>query len=408
MSLIAAGMTHPGRVRPHNEDALVCEPQRGLIAVIDGMGGEAAGEVAAAIAREQILSRGAPREALAAANAAIVARAEANPAERGMGCVATAAHLSGHRLTLAHVGDTRAYLISAAGLEQLTRDHTVVAELREQQGMTEAQARALPNQHRVTRDLGGQLRDGTDWIDTGEVDLQPDDLLLLCSDGLHDLVRDGELSRILGAARSHRQEPEAVARELVELALSRGGHDNITVVVARFTASSAPTPRPPRVHRKPEEPPRVLRKPAPPAPGPRRSGMPRVLLALVLSALAFVVGRLSVSSPEAAPTPPVPLVLEPPLVEWRVAAGQTMTLSGADIQSPSAVVSVELAAGAQLVIADSTLVLDALLVRGPPDASVKVVDSTLTMRGNAPQVEGPILTVEETAGALEEPLEETP
>ena len=246
MSLVAAGMTHPGRVRPHNEDALVCEPQRGLVAVIDGMGGEAAGEVAAAIAREQILSLGAPCEALAAANAAIVARADANPAERGMGCVAPAAHLTGSRLTLAHVGDTRAYLISAAGLEQLTRDHTVVAELREQRGMTEAQARALPNQHRVTRDLGGQLRDGTDWIDTGEVELQPDDLLLLCSDGLHDLVRDGELSRILGAARLHRQEPEAVARELVELALSRGGHDNITVVVCVVGQPDVPAAEPPR------------------------------------------------------------------------------------------------------------------------------------------------------------------
>jgi len=384
LSLIAAGMTHPGRVRPHNEDALVCEPQRGLIAVIDGMGGEAAGEVAAAIAREQILSCGSPREALAAANIAIVSRAEANPAERGMGCVATAAHLSGRHLTLAHVGDTRAYLISAAGLEQLTRDHTVVAELREQQGMTESQARALPNQHRVTRDLGGQLRDGTDWIDSGEVELQPDDLLLLCSDGLHDLVRDGELSRILGAARSHRQEPEVVVRELVELALSRGGHDNITVVVARFTAPPAPTSRP-------------VREPAP-APKPRRSGGPRVLLALVLAALAFVGGRLSVSPP----TPPVPLAPVSSPVGWRVAAGQTMTLSGAEIQSPSVVVSVELAAGAQLVISDSTLVLDAMIVRGPPDASVRIVDSALSMRGNAPQVEGPTLTVEETAGAPEE------
>lgn len=397
MSLVAAGSTHPGRVRPHNEDALVCEPARGLIAVIDGMGGEAAGEVAAAITREQILSLGTPREALAAANAAIVTRADANPDESGMGCVATAAQVSGSRLTLAHVGDTRAYLISAAGLEQLTRDHTVVAELREQRGMTEEQARALPNQHRVTRDLGGQRREGTDWIDTGEVDLRPDDLLLLCSDGLHDLVRDGELSRILGAARSSRQDPESVVRELIELALSRGGHDNITVVVARFVEPLAPPTRPTRPTREP------TREPAPVA-APRRSCAPRVLLALLLASLAFVVGRLSVPQPE--PAPPLHIIQEHPPVAWRVAEGQTMHLAGADIQAPSATISVELAAGARLIIEQSSLVLEAMTVHGPPDAGVTIIGSTLTMRGDAPQVDGPTLTIEEAAP--EEPLEETP
>jgi hypothetical protein len=129
-----------------------------------------------------------------------------------------------------------------------------------------------------------------------------------------------------------------------------------------------------------------------------------VLLALLLAALAFVVGRLSVSQPETTTPPPAPLVQAQPPVVWRVAEGQIMTVSGAGIQAPSATVSVELAAGAQLVIEESTVVLDAMIVRGPPDASVRLVDATLTLRSHAPQVEGPTLTVEETP----EPLEETP
>jgi serine/threonine protein phosphatase PrpC len=398
--LIAAGKTHPGRVRPHNEDALVCEPTRGLLAVIDGMGGEAAGEVAAAIAREQILTVGEPQRALAAANAAIVTRSQSNADESGMGCVATAARLTGSSLAIAHVGDTRAYLISAAGLEQLTRDHTVVAELREKRGMTEEQARALPGQHRVTRDLGGERRQGLDWVDTGEVELRSGDMLLMCSDGLHDLVRDGELSKILGAARSGRQDPEAVVDELIELALSRGGHDNITVVIARFEGDPASKPRA-------NETAKSARKPtAKPDPKPAGSGRFRVLIALLGATLAFAVGRLTAPEPVIEP-PPLQIVQQVPPGVWSVAEGQTMTLSGANIQAPSAIVVVELAAGSRLVIEESTVVLDAMTVSGPADAEVRITGSRLTMRGNGPEVNGPMLTLPEIDEAVENP-EETP
>ncbi len=387
--LVAAARTHPGRVRPHNEDALVCEPTRGLLAVIDGMGGEAAGEVAAAITRDRLLTAADPRVAFAEANAAIIARGEANPAEGGMGCVATAAKIDGSRLTIAHVGDTRAYLISAAGLEQLTRDHTVVAEVRERHGMTEEQARALPGQHRVTRDIGGHHREGLDWIDTGEVELRAGDLLLLCSDGLHDLVRDGELSRILGGARSATTAPDAVVGELVELALSRGGHDNITVVVARFEAALERRTPPDRT-----PPPRTTpAAPATPSAAPR-GGRLRVVLALILAVLAFFAGRIT--APEPPPMPaPVPIIQPPPPVVWTVPEGQTMTLTAASIHAPLATVEVELAAGARLVLEGGVVVLDAMIVRGAPDAEVRIIGTQLTMRDDAPIMEGPTLILEE-------------
>lgn len=378
--LVAAGRTHTGLVRPHNEDSFVCAPEMGLLAVIDGMGGEAAGEVAAAITREHLLSVPDVPEALASANAAILARSQENTEEVGMGCVATAAQLMGGTLTLAHVGDTRAYLLSAAGLEQLTRDHTVVAEVRERHGMTEEQARALPGQHRITRDIGGHHRDGLDWIDTGAVSLQPDDLLLLCSDGLHDLVRDGEISRILGAARSSKTAPGDVVDELIALALSRGGHDNITVVLARFQEQAHP-------QMAAHEPSRTA---APPSRLARRLVV--IMLAAFLAMVAFFVGRASVTPPP----PPLVVSQAPPTMplQWHITAGKTVVMSGVHFSAPDATIEVVLDAGATLLIEDSTLILERLVVRGPGDATVRVSRSVLDLREGAPEVSGPSLTME--------------
>lgn len=239
-----AARTHTGLRRRINQDTFICDPEQGLLAVIDGMGGPAAGEVAAAMTRDALLLSDDIRAALVQANGAVRRRAMENPAEEGMGCVATAVRLRADEIALAHVGDTRAYLASKAGCEQLTRDHTFVAEERERLGMTSEQARKLPNQHQVTRDVGGQPLDTDDWVDTGSAAISPGDVLLLCSDGLHDLVRDGELSRILGEARRPGASMPALAKALQELALERGGHDNVTVVVARRDGQTAPTEEP--------------------------------------------------------------------------------------------------------------------------------------------------------------------
>ncbi|MFH1465402.1 MAG: PP2C family serine/threonine-protein phosphatase, partial [Pseudomonadota bacterium] len=241
-----AARSHPGLVRAHNEDTLVCAPDRGLFAVIDGMGGEAAGEVAAALVREHLLAwepdATTLREALHEANEAILARVAAEPGLRGMGCVVTAVRVEGRGLQVAHAGDTRAYLARGRGVQQLTRDHTVVAAERERLGLTEAEGKALPGQHRVTRDLGGQHHADASWIDTAQAPFEQDDLLLLCSDGLHDLVADEDLLALLREARTSGRPMDSLADALVDLALARGGSDNVTVVCVRALADAPPAP----------------------------------------------------------------------------------------------------------------------------------------------------------------------
>ena len=421
--LEAAGRTHTGAVRTVNQDTFICQPDTGLLAVIDGMGGEAAGEVAAAIARQVIRDEPELRKAFAQANEAIFQRARDTPDEQGMGCVATAVRLVDGQLHLAHVGDTRAYLVRAAGCEQLTRDHTVIAEQREQHGLSEAEARALPGQHQVTRDLGGQHQRGLGWIDVGRTPMAPGDVVMLCSDGLHDLVSEGELSRLLGSARSDGEPPAALVDRLIALALSRGGHDNITVVVGR------------------------LQDDAPLAPSPDR---PRALLvaagALALTGLAFAAGRGSIPPPpppvltvgtglaasaghaqvllpgpaglsgelgsgelaaigvlhaEAAPQtiiqPGASVTLRGALLDfpadslWRIALqdGAALTLQQAVIRSPSLTLEIEMSPGSTLHIIDSHIDCAALAVRGAADASVRIVGSTVQLEDGEPAVDGP-------------------
>jgi protein phosphatase len=245
--LEAAARTHPGLTRTHNEDAVVCAPERGLFAVIDGMGGEAAGEVAAGMVQQRLLlwdpEATTLRETLHEAGEAIVARAAAEPALRGMGCVATAVQAREHSLQIAHAGDTRAYLARGSGVQQLTLDHTVVAAERQRLGLTEVEGRSLPGQHRVTRDLGGQHHEDATWIDAAQAPFEHGDLLLLCSDGLHDLVSDEEILTLLRAARGDGRAMEALADALIDLALARGGLDNVTLVCVRAHGPlESPTP----------------------------------------------------------------------------------------------------------------------------------------------------------------------
>lgn len=229
-----AARTHPGRVRPHNEDAFVCDPERGRFAVIDGMGGRAAGAVAASLTRQALLDGGDDlRHSILEANQVVRADAAAHPERRGMGCVVTAAVIEGDTILLAHVGDTRAYLASATGTEQLTRDHTATAASQEAYGLSDAQARALPHQHAVTNDVGRLDRQDTDWIETHAVPFARGDLLLLCSDGLHDLVPSSELFGRLARARADNLPATQLADQLLSLALERGGRDNITLVAVR-------------------------------------------------------------------------------------------------------------------------------------------------------------------------------
>jgi hypothetical protein len=156
-----------------------------------------------------------------------------------MGCVVTAVQVEGRRLRLAHVGDTRAYLARPSGCRLLTRDHTTAHDRQQQLALSDAAARGLPGRHQVTRDVGGALRPDSSWVVTGDEPFEPDDLLLLCSDGLHDMVSNDELYGLLRQAREQREPMSQLVRRLVQLALSRGGKDNVTVLAVRCEDGAA-------------------------------------------------------------------------------------------------------------------------------------------------------------------------
>ncbi len=243
--LVVAGRSDPGCVRANNEDAFgIFESRVGsrdaargcLMLVADGMGGAAAGEVASRMALETvrdayfagIASAGAREAILAAlhkANHRVHASAEADPRYQGMGTTCTALAIAGRDLHLGHVGDSRAYLVRGSSIELLTADHTLAAELAEMgRGPLATPENAS---HVLTRCLGTYAEVEIDAPERA-VTLRPGDAVVLCSDGLSNLVPDEEILEILREAT-----PQAACRRLVELARRRGGPDNITVVVGQ-------------------------------------------------------------------------------------------------------------------------------------------------------------------------------
>ena len=209
--LNAAARTHPGRVRLNNEDLAVLDAARGIFGVIDGVGGQAGGEVAAATARDVILQRlarpvGTPaervREAIAIANNEIYRRAAGSAELAGMGCVITLAVVTDGRLTIGHVGDTRLYKIRADDIRKLTPDHSPVGEREDAGELPEPEAMRHPRRHEVFRDVGTIYRDKDEqeFVDVIEAPLEPDEALLVCSDGLSDMLPGATIAHI---ARQH-------------------------------------------------------------------------------------------------------------------------------------------------------------------------------------------------------------
>jgi protein phosphatase len=229
-----------GRVRAHNEDRYLAAPP--LLAVADGMGGAQAGEVAAGVAVEHLEGLGpepsphALRAAIVEANEAIRRMAAEDPERAGMGTTVTAALLGdGGRLELMHVGDSRAYLLRAGELRQLTEDHSVVAELVRRGSIAPEEAEVHPQRNVITRALGAE--DGVE-VDRTEVSLEPGDVIVLCTDGLCGYVSDEVIRRRLTESATL----EDAAAALVEDANAAGGVDNVTVILARVGADDlAPT-----------------------------------------------------------------------------------------------------------------------------------------------------------------------
>lgn len=233
----AAGLTDTGLTRTSNEDALLVEPP--LYAVADGMGGHRAGEIASRVALEELMVN-APRRldakalgrAVRAANRAVLAAADKSRTRTGMGTTLTAAMVDGTRLAVAHVGDSRAYLLHDGQMERLTEDHSMVADLLRQGTISEDEARFHPQRSVITRALGS---DANMVADTLEIDAEIGDRLILCTDGLTGMLSDQFISEILQAEAS----PESAARTLVDAANRAGGFDNISVVVVDVTGTSA-------------------------------------------------------------------------------------------------------------------------------------------------------------------------
>lgn len=247
-----ANVSDPGRKRPHNEDSSVTDRRLGLALVADGMGGYKAGEVASAIAAKAIVDgvregahkhrfvrspRGvAPsgsaeaqliRECIQAANRHIYDKAHEVPQCQGMGTTVVAAIFSVGRITLAHVGDSRAYRLRQGELKQVTNDHSLVQELIDRGFFTPEEAQANTPKNLVTRALGIEANVE---VDVQELETEPGDIYLLCSDGLNDMVTDEEIRLTLSKYSANL--PHA-ANELVRQANQQGGKDNISVVLAR-------------------------------------------------------------------------------------------------------------------------------------------------------------------------------
>ena len=249
-TLRAHGASHPGRDRANNEDRLFHDAARGIFIVADGMGGHAAGERAAdttvAVLRARLEPIDGPpaerlREAFTLANNEVHRLAGTNPAWHGMAAVATAAIVRGSRVTVGHVGDTRAYSLRNGSLRKITRDHSPVGEREDRGEISEHDAMRHPRRHEVYRDIGSQPREpaDSDFVEIAEFPFEDDTALLLCTDGLTDLVPSDVIARVI---REHAGDGASVAERLVDAANAAGGRDNVSVVYVEGPAFAASVP----------------------------------------------------------------------------------------------------------------------------------------------------------------------
>ncbi len=250
--LTVHGVTHPGRIRKVNEDGFYYDLQLGLFLVADGMGGHNAGEIASRLALESVLTfiqrtredegftwpfgiethlsfdANRMRTALRLANRRVFQMSESGVQYSGMGTTVVAALITGNQLTFATVGDSRIYLVQDHGMSQLTQDDSWLATLRAQDpNLDESQFEKHPLRHVITKAIG-TLADTE--LAIHERTLRPGDLLLMCTDGLHDLVGDREMLEVLDGSGTLGER----ADELVRRALEQGGRDNVTTLLVQY------------------------------------------------------------------------------------------------------------------------------------------------------------------------------
>jgi serine/threonine protein phosphatase PrpC len=233
-----AGETDTGKKRRRNEDAYVVEPP--LFAIADGMGGAQAGELASGLAaaavREDDADAGGERhvaELIQEANRRVYQRSAEDAAVSGMGTTMTVALVEDGTVAFGHVGDSRAYLIRSGKLEQLTEDHSLVAELVRSGQLSPEEAETHPQRSVITRALGS---DPDVDVDTFSIRAESDDLFMICSDGLTSMVEDDV---ILETVETNRNDLKRAAKALIGAANKRGGEDNITIIFFEIGDGSA-------------------------------------------------------------------------------------------------------------------------------------------------------------------------
>ena len=249
-SLQSASLTDPGRVRDHNEDCIESRPEIGLYVLADGMGGYNAGEVASGMATSLIsdglqeawvpgeaarMSRDEAkaaserllREQIGRANSAIFTTSQNNPECAGMGTTLVVCLYHDNCMTVAHIGDSRLYRLRGDSMEQVTRDHSLLQEQLDSGLITPEEAKLSQNKNLVTRALG---IDPTVEPEVHVYETQKDDVYLLCSDGLSDMVEDEEIRLTLITLR---QNPSLTVQQLVQAANDNGGRDNISAMLIR-------------------------------------------------------------------------------------------------------------------------------------------------------------------------------
>jgi serine/threonine protein phosphatase PrpC len=247
----AAGGTDAGLQREVNEDRYHVDIDRGLFLVIDGIGGQAAGGRAADVALSMVRARlerqtgptsARVREAIAVANNEIHRAASTRAEWGGMACVLTIAVVEHDIATIGHVGDTRLYKLRGTHIEKITRDHSPVGEWEDANEISENQAMRHPRRNEVYRDVGSERHepDDREFVDVLEIPFEAEAALLLCSDGLTDLVDSLSIARIV---RQFAGDPNAVVRELIEAANAAGGKDNVTVVYVEGADFPRPSAR---------------------------------------------------------------------------------------------------------------------------------------------------------------------
>jgi protein phosphatase len=237
VNLEAAALTDVGQVRTSNEDAFGYCLEEGVFALCDGMGGAAAGEVASRIAVDTLINqlcaadshenrRKVLEEAIASANQIVHARAEREAALHGMGTTLVAVAIGGDRALVGHVGDSRCYLYRRGELSRLTHDHSLVDEQVRLGQLTQDEADHSPLRNVITRAIGTQTSVSAD---IAELALEPDDILLLCSDGLTKELSDDRIEAML----ADDGDLDGLCGRLIDAAKAAGGHDNVTAVLAK-------------------------------------------------------------------------------------------------------------------------------------------------------------------------------